>query len=90
MEYDAKVENGSEGGDTRFKSAKCPCPDPTRCKFDKRVCVNCGKKERMSWITENCSEMAQLIRGGMPIARDELAWIQWYGIGELRRREGRV
>lgn len=67
-------------------SAERPCPMPDLCDFDPdRTCRVCGKRSGVHPDTLAIQRLARRMDGGMPIARDELAAIQWDLLPQFRR-----
>jgi hypothetical protein len=88
MDHDRAVIRENKPAGLRMIHQERPCACPSLCDFRKsRKCAACGKKAGPSANTLAIIELHAALRGGMPMAAEDLAAVQWEIIGELNLRD---
>ena len=87
LEHDDRVIRENKAEDTRLVNPARPCPMPEMCKWEHGECKTCGKR-RVDPMTVRLLEISLAMRGGMPVAQDQLCAAQWMALGRIRAKQG--
>jgi len=63
------------------------CPMPDWCRWVDGVCQTCGKRTGLHPETVVVMDLRNALRGGMPLAREELPIWTWAVLGKLEAED---